>query len=38
VFNSRKGLIEALADLLLEAIGVPRLTMKGGDDEQQDHA
>ena len=33
-----KGLIEALADLLLEAIGVPRLTMKGGDDEQQDHA
>ena len=33
-----KGLIEALADLLLEAISVPRLTMKGGDDEQQDHA
>jgi hypothetical protein len=27
-----------LADLLLEAIGVPRPTMKGGDDEQQDHA
>ena len=33
-----KGLIEALADLLLAAIGVPSLTIKGGDDEQQDHA
>ena len=33
-----KGLIEALADLLLAAIGAPSLTIKGGDDEQQDHA
>jgi hypothetical protein len=29
-----KGLIEALADLLLAAIGAPSLTIKGGDDEQ----
>ena len=29
-----KGLIEALADLLLAAIGTPSGTIKGGDDEQ----
>jgi hypothetical protein len=28
------GLIEALADLLLAAIGAPSVTIKGGDDEQ----
>lgn len=33
-----KGLVEALADLLLEALGVPGPTMKGGGDEHQDHA
>jgi hypothetical protein len=32
-----KGLVEALADLLLAALGVQGLT-KGGDDEHQDHA
>jgi hypothetical protein len=32
------GLVEALAVLLLEALGVPSPTMKGGDDEHQDHA
>lgn len=33
-----KGLIEALADLLLVALGVQCRMMKGGDDEHQDHA
>lgn len=34
-----KGLVEALADLLLEALGVVgSTTTKGGGDEQQDHA
>ena len=33
-----KGLIEALADLLLVALGVPCRMMKEGDDEHQDHA
>jgi hypothetical protein len=33
-----KGLVEALADLLLVALGVQCQTMKGGDDEHQDHA
>jgi hypothetical protein len=33
-----KGLVEALADLLLEALGVEGLTTKGGEDERQDHA
>jgi hypothetical protein len=32
-----KGLVEALADLLLKAMGVDILP-KGGVDEQQDHA
>jgi hypothetical protein len=32
-----KGLVEALADLLLEALGVQGLTT-GGDDEHEDHA
>jgi hypothetical protein len=32
-----KGLVEVLADLLLEALGVQDLTT-GGDDEHQDHA
>jgi hypothetical protein len=31
-----KGLVEALADLLLEALGVHGLTT-GGDDEHEDH-
>jgi lipoate-protein ligase B len=35
---NQKGLVEVLADLLLEAIGVRSLATKGGDDEQQDHA
>jgi hypothetical protein len=33
-----KGLVEALADLLLVALGVQCRMMKGGDDEHQDHA
>jgi hypothetical protein len=32
------GLVEALADLLLEALGVESLTTTGGGDEHQDHA
>jgi hypothetical protein len=32
-----KGLIEALADLLLESLGVERLTKKGGENERQGH-
>lgn len=33
------GLVAALADLLLEALGVEGLTTKGGSgDERQDHA
>jgi hypothetical protein len=35
---SPTGLVEALADLLLESLGVERLTMKGGENEHQDHA
>jgi len=33
-----KGLIQALADLLLEAAGVETIRMPGGDHEYQDHA
>jgi hypothetical protein len=33
-----KGLIQALADLLLEAAGVETVQMTGGDHEYQDHA
>ena len=33
-----KGLIQALADLLLEAAGVETVQMSGGDYEHQDHA
>jgi hypothetical protein len=33
-----KGLVEALADVLLAALGVQCRMMKGGDDEHQDHA
>ena len=32
-----KGLIQALADLLLEAAGVETAQMSGGDREHQDH-
>lgn len=32
------GLVEALADLLLEALGVESLKTTGGEDEHQDHA
>ena len=35
---SPTGLVEALADLLLESLGVERLTMKGGENEHHDHA
>jgi len=35
---SPKGLVEALADLLLEALGVESLSTKGGADDRQDHA
>jgi hypothetical protein len=40
VERSTKGVVEALADLLLEALGreEPTSTKKGGIDEQQDHA
>ena len=33
-----KGLIQALADLLLEAAGAESVKTKGGDHEHQDHA
>ncbi|WP_375779028.1 hypothetical protein ACE103_08295 [Bradyrhizobium sp. ma5] len=33
-----KDLIQALADLLLEAAGVETVQMSGGDHERQDHA
>ena len=33
-----KGLIQALADLLLEAADVETVQMSGGDHECQDHA
>jgi hypothetical protein len=33
-----KGLIQALADLLLEAAGVEPVQMSGGDHDYQDHA
>jgi hypothetical protein len=36
--QSIDGLLEVLADLLLEAAGTPRSIAKGGVDEQQDHA
>lgn len=35
VERDTKGLVETLADLLLEALGAPGM---GGGDEQQDHA
>ena len=38
VERSAEGLIEVLADLLLEALRVEESTMKGGKDEHQDHA
>jgi hypothetical protein len=33
-----EGLVEALADLLLEALGTAKSATKGGVDEHQDHA
>ena len=33
-----EGLVEALADLLLEALGAVESARKGGVDEHQDHA
>lgn len=33
-----KGLVEALADLLLEALEENRMTKTGGVDEHEDHA
>ena len=36
--QSIDGLLEVLADLLLEAAGTPRSITKGGVNEQQDHA
>jgi hypothetical protein len=36
--RSAEGLIEALADLLLEALRAEQSAMKGGEDERQDHA
>jgi hypothetical protein len=35
---SMEGLVEALADLLLEALGAVGSATKGGVDEHQDHA
>jgi hypothetical protein len=35
--QSAEGLIEALADLLLEALRAEESMMKGGEDEHQDH-
>ncbi len=36
--GNAKGLVEALADLLLEALEADRATKRGGVDELQDHA
>ena len=36
--SNPKGLIQALADLLLEAAGIETAQMTGGDHEHQDHA
>ncbi len=36
--GSPAGLVEALADILLEALGAANLTAMGGGDEHQDHA
>jgi hypothetical protein len=33
-----KGLVEALADLLLGSLGVASVTTEGGKNEHQDHA
>ena len=38
VERGTKGLVETLADLLLEAMGVPGVPEKGGAHEHQDHA
>ena len=38
VARNTKGLVEALADLLLEALEAEGPTEKGGVDEHQDHA
>jgi hypothetical protein len=38
VARNAKGLVEALADLLLEALEADRATKTGGVDELQDHA
>ncbi len=35
--SNPSGVVEALADLLLEAIGAARPLKTGGADEQQDH-
>ena len=35
--QSAEGLIEALADLLLDALRAEELIMKGGEDEHQNH-
>jgi hypothetical protein len=35
--QSAEGLIEALADLLLEALRAEELIMKGGEDEHQNY-
>lgn len=36
--RSPKGLVEALADLLLEALGAEPAARTGGADEREDHA
>jgi hypothetical protein len=36
--SNPKGLIQALADLLLEAAGIETAQKTGGDHEHQDHA
>ncbi len=38
VGQNTQGLVEALADLLLEALRGEEMTETGGVDEQQDHA
>ncbi len=35
---SPQGLLAALADLLLSALGAEAMTTEGSDDERQDHA
>jgi hypothetical protein len=38
ILTNPQGLVAALADLLLAALGVQRTAVEGGNDEPQDHS